>query len=58
MAADGKNVLIMAGGTGGMSSRPWPAPVNSRPVATACIGWVPRAVSRTNSCPRQVCPCT
>ena len=38
MAADGKNVLIMAGGTGATSSRPWPAPVNSRPGVTPCTG--------------------
>ena len=50
MAADGKNVLIMAGGTGGMSSRPWPAPVNSGPwLQRALAGYPARYRERTRA---------
>lgn len=58
MAADGKNVLIMAGGTGG---HVFPATACAREfghVVTACTGWAPRVASRMNWCPVLACRCT
>jgi UDP-N-acetylglucosamine--N-acetylmuramyl-(pentapeptide) pyrophosphoryl-undecaprenol N-acetylglucosamine transferase len=58
MAADGKNVLIMAGGTGG---HVFPALACAREFQARgySVHWLgTRAASRTSWCPRPACRCT